>query len=92
MRQCQPDVRPVVARSIGTVRETVFFDQVRKDHSVAYSGVGDFLVDGKWSFEIGGAGKGFGQIKDVPDSFVVCDDMEVGIGNKIPLWLFGFLY
>ena len=78
--------------SIGTVRETVFFDQVRKDHSVAYSGVGDFLVDGKWSFEIGGAGKGFGQVKDVPDSFVVCDDMEVGIGNKIPLWLFGFLY
>ncbi len=78
--------------SIGTVRETLFFDQVRKDHKVVYSGVGDFCVDGKWTFEIGGAGKGFDQIKDIPDSFVVCDDMEVGIGNKIPLWLFGFLY
>lgn len=78
--------------SVGTVRETLFFDQVRKDHKVVYSGVGDFCVDGKWTFEIGGAGKGFDQIKDIPDSFVVCDDMEVGIGNKIPLWLFGFLY
>lgn len=78
--------------SIGTVRETLFFDQVRKDHKVVYSGVGDFLVDGQWTFEIGGAGKGFEQIKDVPNSFVACDDMEIGIGNKIPLWLFGFLY
>lgn len=78
--------------SIGTVRETLFFDQVRKDHKVVYSGVGDFLVDGQWTFEIGGAGKGFEQIKDVPNSFVACDDMEIGIGNKIPLWLLGFLY
>ena len=78
--------------SIGTVRETIFFDQVRKDHAVVYSGVGDFLVDGKWTFEIGGAGKGFDQIKDVPDSFVVADDLEIGLGNKIPLWLFSFLY
>ena len=78
--------------SIGAVRETFFFNQVRKDHRVVYSGVGDFLVDGKWTLEIGGAGKGFDQIKDVRNSFVVCDDMEVGIGNKIPLWLFGCLY
>ena len=40
----------------------------------------------------GGAGKKFGQIKDVPDSFVAADGMETGVGNKIPLWLFGFLY
>ena len=38
------------------------------------------------------SGKGLGQIRDVPDSYVVNDDVEVGIGNKIPLWLFGFLY
>ena len=53
---------------------------------------GDFLVDGKYLFEIGGARKGFDQIKDLPNSFVVNDDTEVGFGNKIPLWLFGFLY
>ena len=47
---------------------------------------------GRWTFEIGGEGKKFGQIKDVPDSHVVNDGVELGYGNKIPLWLFGFLY
>ena len=57
-----------------------------------FSGVGDFLVDNTWHFEIGGAGKGFDQVKDIPTAYVVNDDTEIGIGNKIPLWLFGFLY
>ena len=43
-------------------------------------------------FEVGGKGKGFDQIKDIPNSYVVNDEVEVGFGNKIPLWLFGFLY
>ena len=50
------------------------------------------MVDGRWLVEIGGKGKGVDQIRDVPDSFVVNDGVEVGFGNKIPLWLFGFLY
>ncbi len=32
------------------------------------------------------------QIKDLPQSYLALDDLEVGYGNKIPLWLFGFLY
>ena len=76
----------------GTKRETYFYNQLRKDHDVVFSGVGDFIVDGKWTFEVGGKGKTFKQIADVPNSFVVNDDTEVGFGNKIPLWLFGFLY
>lgn len=76
----------------GVRRETYFFNQLRKDHEISFSGAGDFEVDGKYVFEIGGKGKGFGQIRDVPDSFVVNDDVEIGRGNKIPLWLFGFLY
>ena len=76
----------------GTMRETFFLQQMRHAHVVSYPQKGDFLVDGKWLFEIGGAGKGFDQIRDIPDSFVVNDDTETGIGKKIPLWLFGFLY
>jgi len=76
----------------GVRRETFFYNQVHKDHTVAYTGIGDFMVDGKWTFEVGGKGKGFGQIADIPNSFVVNDDVPVGRGNKIPLWLFGFLY
>lgn len=76
----------------GVSRETYFFNQVRKDHVVAYIGVGDFVVDGKWTFEIGGKTKRFNQIADIKDSYVVTDDTAVGSGNKIPLWLFGFMY
>ena len=78
---------------IGAVRETFFANQLRAaGHGVESPEQGDFVIDGKWLFEIGGRGKGFGQIKDKPDSFVVNDGIELGIGNKIPLWLFGFLY
>ena len=78
--------------NIGTLRETFFCSQIRKDHDAVFTDRGDFLVDGKYTFEIGGKGKGFSQIADIPDSYVVNDDIEVGFGNKIPLWLFGFLY
>ena len=76
----------------GTARETFFLNQLCVGHDVTYPAQGDFLVDGKHLFEIGGSGKGFRQIKDVPDSYVAADDIEIGIGNKVPLWLFGFLY
>ena len=82
-----------VGTNSGTVRETFFLNQLRcAGHKVSYPPQGDFLVDGRHLFEVGGKGKGFTQIKDVPDSYVVNDGVETGIGNKIPLWLFGFLY
>lgn len=78
---------------IGTQREAFFLNQLRgSGHEVVYPPQGDFMVDGKFLFEVGGPGKGFRQIKDQPDSFVVNDGEESGFGNKIPLWLFGFLY
>ena len=78
--------------NVGVRRETYFFNQMRKDHDVEFTGVGDFVVDGKWTFEVGGPGKGFDQIKDVPNSFVVNDGVESGFDNKIPIWLFGMMY
>lgn len=59
---------------------------------MGYPKAGDLMSDNRYLFEVGGAGKGFSQIKDIPDSFIAADDIEFGIGNKIPLWLFGFLY
>ena len=72
--------------------ETFFFNQTKMCHAVTYTGVGDFVIDGKWTFEVGGRRKGFDQIADLPDSYVVNDGVSVGHGNKIPLWLLGFLY
>jgi hypothetical protein len=61
-------------------------------HHVNYSKVGDFLVNNNYIFEVGGKSKGFEQIKDLDNSFVVKDDLETGHFNTIPLWLFGFMY
>ena len=77
---------------IGTIRETFFYNQVGKAHELNAPSKGDFLIDGKHLIEVGGADKTFKQIKDLPDSYLAIDDVEFGRGNKIPLWLFGFLY
>ncbi|MBD5258573.1 MAG: AAA family ATPase [Barnesiella sp.] len=76
----------------GKVRETFLASMMAHSSEVAYPKDGDLLVDNRYLFEVGGAGKGFSQIKDIPDSYIAADDMAVGFGNKIPLWLFGFLY
>ena len=59
---------------------------------ISFSDVGDFLVDGNYKFEIGGINKTTYQIKNHKNAFIVSDDMEYGVSNKIPLWLFGFTY
>ena len=76
----------------GNERETFFISQLRVLHDVRYPKQGDFLIDDKHLFEVGGKGKTFEQIADVPDSYLTVDDTEVGSGCRIPLWLFGFLY
>ena len=77
----------------GTKRETFFLNQLRSaGFSVTYPQRGDFLVNGRYLFEVGGPRKSFDQIKDIPDSYLAIDDEEIGRGNKIPLWMFGLLY
>ncbi len=76
----------------GNLRETFFFNQLLQKHSVELANKGDFLVDGKYIFEIGGKNKSRKQIVGINDAFIVKDDMETGALNHIPLWLFGFLY
>ncbi len=75
----------------GSQRESFFVSQLSK-HYIKYSKKGDFLVDERYTFEVGGKNKSYKQIKDIKESFIVADDIEVGSGNKIPLWLFGVLY
>jgi len=77
---------------IGSIRESFFASQVSFEHSIYYRDRGDFLIDERYTFEIGGKSKSFNQIRDVDDSFIVADGIEIGFGNKIPLWIFGFLY
>ena len=81
---------PVVNK--GNERETFFNTQLRVTNDVKHPLKGDFLVNDKFLFEVGGRKKSFEQIADVPDSFLAVDDTEIGHGNRIPLWMFGFLY
>lgn len=82
----------ITTPEIGTVRETFFLNMLSTLHTVTYPQKGDFLVDNMYLFEIGGKNKDFVQIKDIENSFVASDNIEVGYKNKIPLWIFGFLY
>lgn len=77
---------------IGAARESTFASLLSVKHRVEFAKDGDFIVDGRYLFEVGGKGKGFAQIRNIPDSFVAADDIEFGFGNKIPLWIFGFMY
>ncbi len=77
---------------IGTTRETFFVNQVRNIHTVTSSDKGDFIVDNKYTFEVGGKNKTFKQIKDIKNSYLAVDNDFTVNEKKIPLWLFGFLY
>ncbi|WP_028298923.1 ATP-binding protein [Olivibacter sitiensis] len=77
----------------GSVRESFFVGQLlNAGYHISLHNKGDFEVDAQYVFEIGGKKKGFKQIAGIEHSFIAADDMEAGVGNKIPLWLFGFLY
>lgn len=78
---------------IGTIRECFVVNQLSCGHTVEYGKAqGDFLIDGKITFEVGGQEKSFDQIADVPDSYILADCIEYPVGKKLPLWMVGLLY
>lgn len=79
--------------SIGTVRETFFFNQLMVNHIVEAPKSGDFIVNEKYVFEIGGQNKSSKQITNIgSNGFVVKDNAIHPIGNALPLWMFGLTY
>ncbi len=79
--------------NIGNLRETFFINQlINSKHNLNISEKSDFIIDNKYTFEIGGVNKKRKQIQNISNSFIVKDNIETGVNNTIPLWLFGFLY
>lgn len=77
----------------GNLRETFVLNQLlNKNHQVCLPKKGDLLIDGRYVIEVGGKGKTYKQIKNVEYSYLAKDDIELGFGRSLPLWLFGFLY
>ena len=78
--------------NIGNVRETFFLNQFIGIHEINLSEKADFIIDKKFTFEIGGKNKTKKQIASISDAFVAKDGIEIGFSNQIPVWLFGFMY
>jgi len=77
----------------GSLREAFFMNQIKNSgYEISLPLKGDFFVDDKFTFEIGGKGKSTKQLAGVEYAYLAVDDMEAGIANKIPLWMFGLLY
>lgn len=76
----------------GSLRETFFLNQVQVRHNVTASRFADFMADHTWTFEVGGPSKSGEQIRGLSGAYIAADEIEEGSGNRIPLWLFGFLY
>ena len=74
------------------MREVFFVSMLKPNQDVHLPLIGDFLVDKKYTFEIGGKNKDLSQIKNVTQAYLAIDDIEQGYKNRIPLWLWGFLY
>ena len=77
---------------VGTLRETFCASMLVKGYKISMPQKGDILTDNHYLFEVGGKNKNHKQIANIPNSYVVADNIDIGFENKIPLWLFGFLY
>jgi len=76
----------------GSLRESFVVSQLKYKHKVELSKTADFLIDEKFTFEVGGKSKTGRQLKDTTAGFIISDDIEIGYRNKIPMWLLGFVY
>jgi hypothetical protein len=78
--------------NIGALRETFILNQLLVNHQVSYPKNIDFLIDDKFLLEAGGKSKTQKQIENMENTYIVADNIEFGYANKIPIWLFGFMY
>lgn len=74
------------------LRETFFYNQVGPGRMITSTDIGHFMVNDKYSFSITGNSNPTESKFRTEDYFEAADMIERGEGNKIPLWLFGFLY
>lgn len=78
--------------NIGNVRESFFINQFKGLHEINLAKTADFLIDKTYTFEIGGKNKNKKQIVNIENAFIAKDNIEIGFGSIIPIWLFGFMY
>ena len=70
------------------LRKTFFYNQVGYQHKIKSSEKADFKVNDHIHFSVGGKYT----LPAENECFAAADMIEIGKGDVIPLWLFGFLY
>lgn len=78
--------------NVESLRRIFFLNQLKVIYPVTYPEESDFLIDDKYLFETIGKNKIPEQTSGNKNTFIAVDDIETGYENRIPLWLFGFLY
>lgn len=76
----------------GNLRETFFLSQLNVLNKISMPKKGDFFINNKYTFEVGGKDKSSKQVTGIKNAWVVKDNLEYPIGNELPLWIFGLLY
>lgn len=76
----------------GTLRESFLLSQALPHYPIEYTDRGDFRLDRRITVEVGGANKNRRQVDGIDNAYVAADDIEIGYGQKVPLWMFGLLY
>ncbi|MCB1119082.1 MAG: ATP-binding protein [Chlamydiia bacterium] len=77
----------------GSIRETFFANQLALRYSIHIHETADFTIDNRYTIEVGGKNKKEKQIKQEGEKgYLAVDNIQVGIGKRIPLYLFGLLY
>lgn len=79
---------------IGNIRESFLLTQLlNAGFEVSLPKYGDFYINTEdLIIEVGGQSKTAKQVKGIDNYLIAADNIEIGRGKKIPLWVFGFLY
>lgn len=85
-------LQPAGRADIGAIRETFFAQSVSGVTALRIPEEGDFATETGLVFEIGGRNKTGHQIRGASRARLALDEIETGVRDRIPLWLFGFLY
>lgn len=78
--------------TIGTIRETFVANCLASQGKLTAPPAGDFCLNDKWYLEVGGKNKDKRQIKSMPNSYVLSDNILSFKSGHIPLWALGFLW
>ncbi len=77
---------------VENIRETFFLNQLQANHQIQSAPGSDILIDGTYTFELGGENKKQKHFTGTPNAYIVKDNVEYGSFNVLPLWHFGLMY